>query len=183
MRAGPRSRRCWFFAFPLPSFRLRHVFATRSDRLRGRSCKAPGFSNLRSDSPLDSIHVERLYLDPVGASDGSSTSGSLGVSNVVRASSVVGLLFHTDSFGQALVLDPVLRCRPERRDDQVSINVGSPTTSHNRAYPVCVLNSSLFLEPTLQFPSAWHGLAQTNHTSEMTEKEIYYVAKSWSNTI
>ena len=82
MRAGSRFRRYWFFAFRLPSFRLRHVFATPSDRLRDRACKAPGLSNLRSDSPLDSSHVGSSYLDRVGASDDSSTSGSLGVSAV-----------------------------------------------------------------------------------------------------
>ena len=101
MRADSWFRRYWFFAFPTPFFRLRLVFATPSDRLRNRSCKALGLSNLRSDSPLDSTHVEGSYLDPVGASDGSSRFGSLGVSNVVRANSVVGLLFHTDSSGQA----------------------------------------------------------------------------------
>ena len=83
MRAAPWFRRYWFFAFPLPFFRLRHVFATPSDRLRDRSGKALGLSNLRSDSPLDPGYVERSYLDSIGASNGYSTLGSLGVSYVV----------------------------------------------------------------------------------------------------
>ena len=72
MRAGSWFPRYWCFAFPLPFFRLRRVFATPSDRLRDRSGKAPGLSNLRSDSPLDSVHVGGSYLVPVGASNGTS---------------------------------------------------------------------------------------------------------------
>jgi len=93
MRADSWFRRHWFLAFPLPFFPLRNVFATPSDRLRDRSGKTLGLSNLLSDSPLDSVHVGRSYLDLIGASDGSTTSGSLGVSYVVAANGVRGLLF------------------------------------------------------------------------------------------
>ena len=142
MRVGSRFRRYRFLAFALPFFRLRYVFATPSDRLRDRSGKAPGLSNLRSDSPLDSFHVGRSYLDRIG-SNGSSTLGSLGVSYVVLANGVLGLLFDTDSSAQALVLDRIVDCRPERWDNQLSTHVGS-TTSHNRAYPiVCTQEQSV----------------------------------------
>ena len=137
MRADSCFRRYGFFRFPLPFFRLRYVFATRSDRLRDRSRKARGLSNLRSDSPLDSVAVGRSYLDPMGASHGSSTLGSLGVSYVVFANGVLGVLFDTDSSAQALVLDCIVDCRPERWDNQLSTNVGvrnfsQPCLSHAR---------------------------------------------------
>lgn len=70
MRAGSRFRWYWLFAFPLPFCRLRHVFGTPSDRLRDRSCKALGLSNLRSDSPLDFTYVGRSYLGPFGVPHG-----------------------------------------------------------------------------------------------------------------
>jgi hypothetical protein len=98
--------------------RLRYVFATPSDRLRDRSGKALGLSKLRSDSPLDSVHVGRSYLDPIQALNGSSTLGSLGVSYVVLANGVLGVLFDTDSSAQALVLDRIVHCR-ERWDNQL----------------------------------------------------------------
>jgi hypothetical protein len=106
MRADSWFRRYYSFAFPLPFFGLRYVFATPSDRLRDRPGKALGLSNLGSDSPLDCVHVGCSYLDAIGASNGSSTFGSLGVSYVVLANGVLGLLFDTDSSAQALVLDP-----------------------------------------------------------------------------
>jgi hypothetical protein len=59
MRADSWFRRHCLFAFALPFFRLRQVFAPPSDRLRDRSGNALGLSNLRSDSPLDSI---RFYV-------------------------------------------------------------------------------------------------------------------------
>ena len=123
MRADSWFRQYWFFAFPLPFFPLRYVFATPSDRLRDRSRKAFGLSNLRSDSPLDSVHVGRSYLDPIGASNGSGTLGSLSVSHVVVANGLLGLLFDTDSSAQALVLDGIVHSRPERWDNQLSTNV------------------------------------------------------------
>ena len=126
-----------FFAFRLPFFRLRHVFGTPSDRLRDRSCKTLGLSNLRSDSPLDFGQVGRSYLDRIRASNGSGTLGSLSVSQVVLANGVPELLFDTESSAQALVLDRIVHCRPEHWDNQLSTNVGS-TTSHNRDYPMCV---------------------------------------------
>lgn len=129
MRAGSRFRRCWFFAFEMPFSRLRHAFAMPSDRLRGRSCKALGLSNLRSDSPLDCAHLGGSYLDPIGASNSSSTLGSSGVSNVVRANSVRGLLFHTGS-GEAPV--SVAHCCLERSDHQLKTNVTCSTS--NRGY-------------------------------------------------
>jgi hypothetical protein len=83
-------RYCFFAFFPLPFFRLRHVFGTPSDRLRDRSGKAVRLSNLRSDSPLNFVHVGRSYLYSVGVSNGSSTSGSLSVSYVVLANGALG---------------------------------------------------------------------------------------------
>ena len=141
MRADSWFRRYWFFRFPLPFFRLRYVFATPSDRLRDRSGKALGLSNFRSDSPRDPGYVERSYLDSIGASNGSrsssSTLGSLGVSYVVPANGVPGLLFDTDSSAKALVLDRIVHGCPERWDNQLSTNVGvhdcsQPCLSHVR---------------------------------------------------
>jgi hypothetical protein len=137
MRADVWFRQYWSFAFPLPFFRLRYVFATPSDHLRDRPGKALGLRKLRSDSPLDSVHVGRSYLGAIGASNGSGTLGSLSVSDVVLANSLLGLLFDTDSSAQALVLDRIVDCRPERWDNQLSTNAGS-TTSHNRSYSMCV---------------------------------------------
>jgi len=183
VRAGSRFRRYWFFAFALPFFRLRYVFATPSDRLRDRSGKALGLSNLRSDSPLHSVHIGCSYLDLIGASSGSGTLGLLSVSYVVLANGVLGLLFDTysseHSSTQARLLDRIVHSGPERWGYQLSINVGV----NNRACPMCVRKSSLFLECTVRFQSAWHEFGQSNHTSEMTEREINYVAKSRSNTI
>jgi hypothetical protein len=56
-------------------------------------------------------------LDLIGGSNGSRTLGSLGVSYVVLANGVLGVLFDTDSSGQALVLDRIAHCRPERWDN------------------------------------------------------------------
>jgi hypothetical protein len=135
MRVDSWFRRHWFFAFPLPFFRLRHVFGTPSARLRDRSGKALGLSNLRSDSPLDFVDIGRSYLGYVAASNSYSTSGSLGGSYVVLANGVPGLLFDTDSSGQALVLDRKVHCRPERSecwDNQPSTNAWV----HNFSQPV-----------------------------------------------
>ena len=161
MSADSWFRRYWFLAFALPFFRLRHVFATPSDRLRDRSGKVPGLSNLRSDSPLDSAYVARSYLDSVGASHGSSRSGSLSVSYVVLAMGVLGLLFDTDASAQAPVQDRLVQCRPERwdnrrSDNQTSTNVG-PQLSHNRANPVCLPKSRLFRGAVRRFQSASDG--------------------------
>lgn len=123
MRAGSRFQPCWFFAFLMPFSRLRHVFVTPSARLRGRSSKAPGRSNLRSDSPLDSAYFGRWYLDSIGALNASGTLGLLAASVVVRANGVRGLLLDIASSGQAPVQDPVACCGLERRNNHLGVNV------------------------------------------------------------
>lgn len=121
MRTRFRFREHLFCAFPMPSFRLRYVFVTPSARLRGRSSNALGLSNLRSDSPLDSAHFGRWYLDCIGALNTSSTLGSLAASSVVRANAVRGLLFDVASSGQAPAADPIAPCDVERGDNQLSM--------------------------------------------------------------
>jgi hypothetical protein len=179
MKVGSRFRRYWLFAFALPFFRLRYVFATPSDRLRDRSGKALGLSNLRSDSPLHSVHIGCSYLHFIGASSGSGTLGLLSVSNVALANGVLGLLFDTDSSEhsstQALFLDRIVHSRPERWGYQLSTMSGSTTVPVPSAYAraVCFWN--------VQCDS--NRIGTISHTSEMTEKEINYVAKSRSNSI
>jgi hypothetical protein len=163
MRVDSWFRRHWFFAFPLPFFRLRHVFGTPSARLRDRSGKALGLSNLRSDSPLDSVPVGASYLDSVGASNSSGTLGSVSASYFVLANGVllIGLLFDTDSAAQAPVEDHIVHCRLERRDNrrsesQARTNVGPQLLT---TYPMWVRKSSLFMERAGRFQSAWYGFA------------------------
>lgn len=135
MRVGFRFRQYWFFAFLLPFFRLRHVFATPSDRLRDRPRKALELSKLRSDSPLHSVHIGCSYLDPIGASSVSGTLGSLSVSYAVLANGVLALLFDTysseHSSTQALLLDRIVHSRSRRWDYQLSTDVGV----HNFSQP------------------------------------------------
>ena len=123
MRAGSGFQRGWFFAFPMPLFRLRHVFATSSYRLRGRLCNALGLSNLRSDSPLDSALSGLSYLDSIGALNASSALGSLAVSTVLRANGVAGQLFQTASSGQAPLHGHIADSCLECWDNQLTIKV------------------------------------------------------------
>ena len=141
MRADSWFQRHLLFAFALPFFRLRYVFATPSDRLRHRPGKALGISNLRSDSPLDFVDIGRSYLDPIGASNGSSTLGSLGVSYVVirkmESCDCCSIPTHPRKHWFWIASCNCRPEHPERWDNQLSTNVGS-TTSHNRDYPMCV---------------------------------------------
>lgn len=123
MRTGFRFRQHLFCAFPMPCFRLRHVFVTPSARLRDRSSKALGLSNLRSDLRLDSANFGRWYLDSIGGLTASSMLGSLAAPAVVGTSGARGLLFDVASSGQTQVQDPVARCGRERGDEQLSVNV------------------------------------------------------------
>lgn len=145
MRAGSRSQRCWFFAFPMSFFRLRHVFATSSYRLRGRLCNALGLSNLRSDSPLDSAVIGLSYLDSIGALNASRALGSLGVSTVLRANGVGGQLFQTASSGQAPLQGHITDSCLECWDNQLTIKALC-MISHNCGHPLGVRKSSLFLK-------------------------------------
>lgn len=122
MRAGFRFRQHLSCAFPMPSFRLRHAFVTPSSGLRGSSSNVLGISNLRSDSPVDSTHLGRSYLDSIGGLNTSSTLGSLAASGVGRANAVRGLLFEVASSGQVPAPDPIARRGVEPRDNQLSIN-------------------------------------------------------------
>ena len=65
MRADSWFRRYWYFAFPLPFFRLRFVFATPADRLRERPGKALGISNLRFDSLWILFLLDARILTPL----------------------------------------------------------------------------------------------------------------------
>ncbi len=123
MRTGFRFRQHLFCAFPMPSFRLRHVFVTPSARLRDRFSKALGLNNLRSDSPLDFAHFGCWYLDSIGGLNASSTLGSLAAPAVVGTNGARGLLFDVASSGQTQVQDPVARCGLERGDKQLTVNV------------------------------------------------------------
>ena len=161
MSADSWFRRC-FFAFTMPFFRLRRVFATPSACLRDRSGKALGLSNLRSDSPLDSVDVGRSYLDPIGVSSGSRTLKFAGCfvccprkwcrRTVVRYRLIrtstdsrshralsSGMLGHS-TFGQSN--------KHECRGPQLLTTV-----------PMWVRKSSLFMERAGRFQSAWYGFA------------------------
>lgn len=181
MRAGPGFRRCRLFAFPMPSSRLRHVFVTPSVRLRGRCCNALRLNNLRSDSPLDSAHFGRCYLDSIGALNAFSTLGSVAASAVVRANGVRGQLFGVASSGKAPVQDPISRCGLERRDNRLSINVSVhdfaqhlPSSAREEERSACETCSATPIKCALVFAQGTTG--------QMIERSSNYVAKSWSNT-
>ena len=108
MRTGFRFPQHLFCAFPMSSFRLRHVFVTSSARLRGRSSNALGLSNLGSDSPHDSAHFGRWYLGCIGGLNASSTLGSLAGFAVVDTNGARGLLFDVASSWQAPIRIPPL---------------------------------------------------------------------------
>ena len=144
MTAGSRFRRHRFFAFAMPSFRLRHVFATPSDRLRRVSCNVLGLSNLGSDSPLDFAHFGQWYLDWIGVLRGSSTLGSVGVSTVVRPNGVAaGLLLHVGSSGQAVIGRAQVMCvddEPKWHDKPCTTGIAFGPVMGNRE------EAELFLE-------------------------------------
>lgn len=182
MRAGSRIQRCWFFAFLMPFSRLRHDFVTPSARLRGRSSKALGPSNLRSDSPLDSAHFGPWHLDSIGVLNVSGTFGLLAACVVVCVNAVRGPLLDVASSGQAPVHDPVACCGLERRDNQLRLNAAVhdllQQLSTNAREDEKSVSERVAL---LRSNACWSSREEKCVRSE--RKEFNYVAKSWSNTI
>jgi len=135
---------CRFFAFGGSSLRLRIAFATGLVRRPdSATCVLTplwilSMLEVRIWSPLEL----RMELRP-------STSGSLGVSDVVLAKGVPAvlfdLLFDTGSSAQAQVLDPIVDRRPERCDNQLGTHAGvqnfsQPCLSHVRREEQSVSN-------------------------------------------
>lgn len=182
MRTGSRFRRYLFLVSPMPSFRLRHVLVTPSARLRARSSKALGFSNLLCDFPLDSGHFGCCYLNSTGALNSSSTLASLAAFGVVRLNSVRGLLLDVASSGQATPHDRIARCCLERRDNQLTVNFVvhdflQQWSTTVREDEQCVSKAC----SATPINARWWSYQEPCVRDD--RKGINYAAKSWSNKI